>query len=280
MMTPSNPFAAIHMSGDSTRRGVTLEVPKNRVRAFLPAGLELGDQNLTQTPGTHPVFLFFNDMFRLHLSVPTLIPSITYHELHVGIPFTYLSTGPVMPGAPGPYYFMPRLYLDNLLALFGGIVFFGLAKNMAGVSVTANSYTVASLTGHPVASLEWIMDTKNPFFKPTTDFPLFEPVRQALSQSIISRVPASVGPYFAISDFTMAWDSAAVRPLHTAVVGDPDYLPGYPGGRVPLSGWSTANIETSPLGSYELRSSWRLSLPYPPPRSFFQSKIRFGAIVV
>jgi hypothetical protein len=267
LMTPSNPLAAINVNGDSTRRGVTLQVPKDQVRACLPPGLELGPQNLTVIPGTHPVLLFFNDMFRLHWSMPTLVPSVTYHELHIGIPYTYLSTGPVTPGAPGPYYFMPRLHLDNWSAIFGGLVFWGFAKRRARFCVTVDSYTVTTPTGEPVASLKWEMPRLS-LFQAVSTFEHFKPVQQAMSQTIISMAPASLGPYFTLTDFSMAWDSAELQPLHTAVEADGNYLPGYPGGRIPLSGWSVEDIRYSPLGSYELRASWQVSLPYPPPHSF------------
>jgi hypothetical protein len=268
LMTRSNRLAAINLNGDYTRRLVTLEVPKDSVRAFLPPGLELGPQNLTVIPGTHPVFLFFNDIFRLQLSIPTLIPNMTYHELHIGIPYTYLSTGPVTTGAPGPYYFMQRLYLDNVLAIFGGIVFWGFAKEMARFCVTANSYTVTGLTGHRVASLTWAPQEHG--FLPVVEYTEFALIQQALEQTLVSQVPASVGPFFALSDFDLEWDApgAGLRPLlEPSLEGDWEYVPGNAGRRVPATG--TPRVpDILPLGSWELRVPWRLSLPYPPPHSF------------
>ena len=43
-MTPANPFTAINVNGTGTMRGVTLALPAAKVRAMLPAGLELGAQ--------------------------------------------------------------------------------------------------------------------------------------------------------------------------------------------------------------------------------------------
>jgi hypothetical protein len=88
-----------------------------------------------------------------------------------------------------------------------------------------------------------------------------------LSQPIISMVPASLGPFFILSDFDKNWDVAAVQPIQTGLEVDVEYVPGYGGGRYPVSGWSPG-IDESVLGSYELRAPWRLSIPYPPVFSF------------
>ena len=64
--------------------------------------------------GRIPVIMGFHDMFRLHASVPSLLPSMTYHEHSVGIPYCYVTQGGAMTArTPGPYYFMPILLLDN-----------------------------------------------------------------------------------------------------------------------------------------------------------------------
>jgi Acetoacetate decarboxylase (ADC) len=265
LMTPPNPFAAINLNGDGTMRGVTLALPNDRVRDFLPAGIDLGKQNVTPA-GTHPVILFFHDMFRAQISIPTLLPNMTYHEHSMGVPFSYITNSAIAPGIPGPYYFMPKLYLDNFWATLGGLVFWGFAKEMASVSVTAERYTVTSMTGQRLTSLAWKAD-EGVGHRPIAEYPHFEPVRQMLSQPIISMVPLAMGPFFILSDFDKAWDVATVRPLHTALEVDVEYVPGYAGGRYPMSDWSPG-IDSSVLGSYELRAPWRLSLPYPPLLSF------------
>lgn len=264
--TPPNPFAAINLHGEGTMRGVTLALPTDRVRNLLPAGMELGDQDVSPE-GTHPVILFFHDMFRAQMSIPTLLPNMTYHEHSVGVPFTYISRGSITPGVPGPYYFMPKLYLDNFWATLGGLCFWGFAKEMATAVVTGDSYTVSTMGGQRVTSLQW-KKTKNPGqHKPIAEYANFEPVRQMLSQPIISMVPVAMGPFFILSDFDKQWDVATVRPMETVLEVDVEYVPGYPAGRYPAAGWSPG-IDASVLGSYELRAPWRLSLPYPPLMAF------------
>ena len=133
---------------------------------------------------------------------------------------------------------------------------------MASVSVTSTSYTVHNISGQRLTSLSW-KDPENQEFRPIAEVEKFEPVRQMLNQPIISMLPAAMGPFFILSDFDKDWRTATVRPLETTLEVDVEYIPGYSGGRYPGSGYSDG-IDTSVLGSYELRAPWRLSLPYPP----------------
>ncbi|HEY3704363.1 MAG TPA: acetoacetate decarboxylase family protein [Terracidiphilus sp.] len=268
-MTPANPFAAINLNGTGTMRGVTLALPTSRVREFLPAGLGLGPQQVTP-PGTHPVILFFNDLFRAQMSVPTLLPNLTYHEHSFGIPYSYLSPGSITPGVPGPYYFMPRLFLDSFLATMGGMGLWGFPKRIASFTVSADRYTVTSSAGQRIMSLQW--DTPaGEDYRPIREFPEFEPIRQMLNQPLISMVPYSVGPFFVLSDFDKIWEFATLRPLHTSLEVDLEFVPGFQAGRYPQADFSRG-IDSSVLGSYELRTPWRLSLPYPPLFSFKDAK--------
>lgn len=138
---------------------------------------------------------------------------------------------------------------------------------MATALVTGDSYTVSTMGGQRVTSLQW-KKTKNPGqHKPIAEYANFEPVRQMLSQPIISMVPVAMGPFFILSDFDKQWDVVTVRPMETVLEVDVEYVPGYPAGRYPAAGWSLG-IDASVLGSYELRAPWRLSLPYPPLMAF------------
>jgi len=256
-----NPFSAIALCGESTMRGVTLALPKERVRDFLPAGLELGSQSLTPD-GTHPVLYFFNDIFRLSPTIPSLLPSLPYHEHQIGVPFVYLSGNSMTPGGAGPYYFMPTLYLDQLFPVLGGVFWYGFAKTLGLITVSDDAYTVKTLAGERVSCLE-CKDGKLGGYVPERQFRYFDPIREILSQTLISYTPWSLGPFFMLTDFVKDWDNAVMRPLQTAMVVDVAYVPGHPCGRNPEKAFSQT-IADSTLGSYELRVQWRLSLPYPP----------------
>src|SRR5262249_28884272 len=83
-MSSRNPFAAVNLHGDGSMLGGTVSLPRDRVSLFLPVGMQLGEQSVSP-PGTHPVILFFHDMFRAQMSIPTLLPNMTYHEHSVGV---------------------------------------------------------------------------------------------------------------------------------------------------------------------------------------------------
>jgi hypothetical protein len=257
-MNAPSPYDHVYLAGNGITRGVTLTLPTARVTGLLPYGLDLGEQDLTP-PGTHPVVLFFHDMFRAHLTIPTLLPDLTYHEQTLGIPFSYVTRGLPRGGACGPFFFMARLFLDDVLATAGGILWWGFAKKRARVTVTGDRYTVSGLDGDPRISLHFDPVGE---YRPIADLPAFEPIRRVMCQPIVSRVPAAMGPWFVCSDFDRKWDEAGVRPLRTVVRVDRAYVPGLPCGRFPARG-RAVGIDRSPLGSYELSARWRLSLPYP-----------------
>ena len=71
------------MTGLRAFRAVCL-VPRDAVRGLLPGGLELDDQSLTPS-GTHPMAFHFSDVVDAHLTVPNVLPSLTYCELIVSI---------------------------------------------------------------------------------------------------------------------------------------------------------------------------------------------------
>jgi hypothetical protein len=170
-MNPFDPTNLISLRGLGTMRGFTASLPTDTVRKLLPHGLELGAQSVT-APGTHPVLFGFNDMFRLHWSFPFLLPNETYRELSVGVPFAYLTQGQVTSQSPGPYYFMPQLYLDNLFAVVGGTLLWGFNKQLANFLVTAERYDVSATgSGDSITSLEW---TNVGEHRPLHEFPRFD----------------------------------------------------------------------------------------------------------
>jgi len=258
-MNPFDPFDLVNLSGDGTMRNVTLALPRDRVRTLLPHGVELGPQEMTP-PGTHPVILGFHDMFRLHLSVPSPLPSLTYHEHSVGIPYCHVAggiAGPYVSG--GPYYFMPLLLLDSVLATLGGVMFWGYPKRLASFTVDTSSYTVTR-DGKTVASVSWGEGGEH---VPVDECEAFALQREAISQPLMGMLPLSLGPFFVVADFPKRWDVATVRPLETITELHFDYVPGLPAGRYPAQG-ASEGIDVSVVGSYELQAPWRMSMPYPP----------------
>ena len=270
-MTPRRkPFNLVNLHGQGTFRSVTLALPTAQVLRFLPAGLVLGPQDVTP-PGTHPVILSFNALYRAEMSVPTLLPSLTYHEFTFGVPFSHLPAGPLAralgsltgqrDAAPrGPYYYMPRLFLDSVLATLGGVVFWGYAKKLARFTVGADRFAIQGEDGRPQVSLGFAAVGQP---QPVAALPHFAAVQAMLDQPLLSQLPAALGPIFVVADFDKQWDTATLRPLHTSVRAEAEFVPGFGPGSHPASGVAEG-IDASVLGSYELNAAWLLGMPHAP----------------
>src|SRR5262249_54104642 len=110
-MMPFGAMRAVNLVGDGVIYGSVGAVATDVVRGMLPPAIELLDHPLTPA-GTHPVAHFFQKMIGTHMTVPTVLPILDYHEHITGIPFT------APRGAPrsGPCLFIPRLNLDDAVA--------------------------------------------------------------------------------------------------------------------------------------------------------------------
>ncbi|MEO5818042.1 MAG: acetoacetate decarboxylase family protein [Gemmatimonadaceae bacterium] len=261
-MNTLNPFSAINLGGNGVFRGVTLAVPKERVEALLPTGLALGEQSVTPA-GTHPVIASFNDLTHAQMSVPSLMPVLNYNEYTLGIPYSYIARGGLNRNSPGPYYYMPRLFLDSMLAVIGGVGFWGFRKVPATFQVDDDRFAIRGDGGQALTSLTW---KASGAFKPVSSYPNFEPIRRMLDQRLISQVPPLGGPIFVVSDFDRRWDAATLRPLETTIAIDEDFVPDVKSFASCTVGRGTTSpgIDKSVLGSYELDTPWRLSFPYLP----------------
>jgi hypothetical protein len=264
-MVPTSPYDLVSLDGYAIMRGVTLSLPSEQVRRLLPAGLALGPQRVT-APGTHPVILLFNQLFDAHLTVPSLLPKLSYHEHTIGIPSCYL-TG----SGRGPFYFMPALYLDSFLATLGGVLYWGFAKSLASFSASEERYSVAAAAGGELASLSF---RATDAFAPIAAAPHFAALRALHDQPLISRFALAVGPLWVCSNFEKDWSAGSIRSLETVLHTTPHFLQGVAAEfcsraepRASTSAphaFSAPGIAESALGSYELRVPWRLSLPYFP----------------
>jgi hypothetical protein len=247
--------------GDGVTRSVVLALPAATVRGLLPASLQLAEQDLTP-PGTHPVVFLFHDFTQCQFSFPTFLQPMRFHEQTFGIPFTRVRAGLCFQSGSGPYYFMPRLYLDDLWVLMVGRNLWGFDKQLASVRLTADRFAVASLPGRPLVSLDW--SGSQPPLAPVDLSPEFDPVRRILDQPLLTLSPAAVGPFLTLTDFDRRWNLAALRPLRARLDVDDSYLRGLPA----MSCVTEARSGDSGLSlpaAFEFSAQWWLSFLYPVP---------------
>ena len=266
-MNPLNPYDYVYLFGDGIFRGVTLELPTERVRGLLPHGLTLGEQTVTRA-GTHPVVLWCNEILRAHMTVPSTLPSLSYREQSLGIPFCYVTDGLGRATSLGPFYYQPRLWLDSVLAMIGGVTYWGLTKRMASFELDAGLFAVTSKQGRPLSS---VRSRPVGAALPVESYPLFAQIKQLHEQPLIMTAPFGAGPFFVCCDFDKAWAHGTLCPLETETRIDEAFVPGLQTGRFPEQG-SSPGIDVAVVGSYELRLPWRLSLPYAPAAATFMAR--------
>jgi hypothetical protein len=250
-----------NVSGGCTMRSVTLALETERVRNLLPNGLELGAQRMTSI-GTHPVILIFQEMSRVHWSTPNLMPSMSYREHLIGIPYCYAVNSPLFGGSAGPYFFMPTLRLDDALATTIGLLG-GLPKRLARINAPTGSFAVLDEDDRPLVTASWEDGgDPRPLREFEREFEHFEPVRQALDQPLVVMVPLSVGPWFCVYDFRRRWEESTIRPIRMVTDVHTDYVVGFSSGRYPKD--DARRIDEDTLGSFELQTQWFMGAPYPP----------------
>lgn len=251
------PLSRFHALGHATIRGVTLELPIQDVRRMLPQGLGLSE---CFGASTHPVMLFFSDMFDVRLSFP-MAPSLNYHEMLVGIPNTrLLDHGSFFP-TQAPFFYVPVLYLDDMIGVLGGKLYWGLAKKFARALVYDFDYAIESIEGHRLASLHYLPQGES--WSPVRERSDFEPLRQILSQPLITQVPFGHGPGFACTDYDKAWTQARVRPIRATVKTSSLAVRGLPTRRFPETGEMFGFSPEHHLGCFELDTPFQASLLHP-----------------
>jgi hypothetical protein len=254
-----NPFNWVNLHGHGHFRSVTLALPIEQVRRLMPPQLALGAQTVTPE-GTHPVILSFNSLYRAEMSIPSLLPPLTYSEFTLGVPYSQARRSPDGPGSGPPCYYMPRLFLDSVLATMGGILYWGYTKKLARFRSGANRIAIDGEDGSALTSLDF-EPVGTP--APIDQCPNFAPIRAMLDQPLISLMPVSLGPVAVVADFDKYWPGATVQPLHTAVSVQQELVPHFGAARFPAQGRSPG-IDAEVLGSYELIAPWRLGMAHMP----------------
>lgn len=252
------PLGNVELVGDGVIRAVTLEMPIETARSFLPYTLELAPQTMTR-PGTHPIVMFFQEMVRAHMTVPSLLPNMTYHEYVLAVPHTR-TTGAFGMGSSAHMQFMPKLYLSEWLPTLGGLFFWGFAKQMAHYRVTSNKIAISSYRAEdPLVSLNYDYEPDTEF-KPVSEYSHFGPLQEIMSEPLVSQLPAAMGPFLVCSNYDKIWSQALLRPISTEITVHESFVPNLPTGIFP----GGKSITTSALGAVEIRAPWKLSVLYPP----------------
>lgn len=261
----TKPSAGYEAKGDLDARVAVLVLPSETVRKLLPAGLELAPQPVVPS-GWHPVYLFFS-----HENFSAWFGTMDYQELLIGVPWVQISD----PRAdyPGPFVYMPRLYLNELAPCELGVHMYGWEKQMGTLDVVGDGsptvhFTVTPKGGSTPAVTGEFTEIPGVGPQSAADVANFLVVRQLFEQPTISQAlhivdPNSFnssipGPFLAANNILEVDQSGAtIQPLAaTITIGAALTPPGIPPGtyRVP-------SLVDSQLGAFRVRCPQGISLP-------------------
>ncbi len=127
------------------------------LQALLPPDLELAPQSYTPE-GEHPMlFMFDNTWLYLNPYLIELIdttdvpPNLHYYEFIAMLPYVQFKNN-ANQNENGPYCFLPVLYLDSILAVWGGRIFWEFNKILTGFTVMTNdgSFSATDISNNSV----------------------------------------------------------------------------------------------------------------------------------
>ena len=229
-----------------------LSLPQSEVRALLPAGLELGAQNSTGAE-KHPVLVILGKQKRVRNVVgrTTLPYEFNYTETVLAVPYTRLSAG-TLPRAKyrGPFYFMPKIFLDNRVPQFLGYAY-GYNKVIAKLVADTGTYLI-SRGAQSLLNASFVSQAA---FASPERFPKYAEVERMMKQPIIGKRPDG----FVCSAFD--WNpenNLRIQP----VSGTLQILVPLMNGSVGPLFYKSRSIKDARLGSFNVNSAWGLRGPF------------------
>ncbi len=242
------PWSLAYARGNIRAAVVTLALPVQAVARLLPSGLSLMAQQTT-TPGTHPVGLIFADQSKVRPSFVAL-GGMSYRECAIAIPFVAVA-GDKAP--PGPFLFLPALYLDRLVPTLLGRVMYGYRKNLARVSGEPAEQQVLDRASGALALRARLSASARPpghYY----DFPHLAGVHGMMSQPVVA--PDRLrGDLFSFLDYGL--ELAQIVSVSGTVEAGATVL-----GNEQEQSFPVAGIDSAALGAFEFEGAWTLTNPF------------------
>ncbi|WP_336517158.1 hypothetical protein [Pollutibacter soli] len=225
-------------------------VPDSFAQSLLPPDLELAPQ--TYTPdGYHPLLLMFNDTWlhsndnlsriaaEYHLQL-----NLHYNEFIVMLPYVQFRDNSL--NDQGPYCFLPVLYLDSILAVIGGRLFWEFNKEMARFDISPTTFNVEhELSGAPLFSATFT----------TRGIPVIDNSIANFNAIIpILRLPViEYGNYGYVSSvYTVEYENLMITPVSMQL--NNQSCPFLPPGESEVP-----SIEKIPMGCFAMNYNWTLT---------------------
>lgn len=155
---PGSPPTDAHGTIDT--RVTVLVLPAADVQKLLPTGLGLAPQPVVPS-GYHPVYILSS-----HDTFQAWFGDMDYQEMMLAVP--YVQIDEPRGRYPGPYIYMPRLYLNDPVPCFLGVHLYGWEKQAATITNVTTPASGPTTTIAAAPTLTHATTTPRPATTPTT----------------------------------------------------------------------------------------------------------------
>lgn len=240
----------VALFGTVKGRFAFIEIDSVFAQSLLASDLELAPQTFTPS-GKHPLLLLFN---RTHLEPNFKLERIAkeynlgieldYNEFIVMLPYVQFKNSNYNSGAP--YCFLPVLYLDSLLAVLGGRMFWEFNKELARFDIAGYNFNVSSeILDSPIFTTEFLLEGQ-PVLE--SDLQNFNAIIPILKLPVIEH-----GPYGYVSSiYTVEYENQFISP--TSINLNNISCKYMPKGAI-----NSPSILQSALGCFALDYNWTLT---------------------
>lgn len=238
------------LEGHCEGRFAFCSVDSKFLQLLLPDELVLARQQYTPS-GEHPLLLMFNNtalktnpnLERIAM-VENVALTLKYYEFIVMLPYVQFKDPQY--NSKGPYCYLPVLYLDSILAVMGGRIFWEFNKEMAGFAVTPSNFFVNNETTS--ATLLGGVTTIMGFLQPEKSVQNFQTITPILQLPVIEH-----GPYGYVSSiYKIFFENIDIAPAGA------DYS-NLSCRFMPSGLTNSPAITQNPLGSFHMDYDWKLS---------------------
>lgn len=239
------------LAGSCQGRFVLTSLQSDFLQSLLPSHLVLAPQNYVPS-GFHPLMLMYNythlhstDDLSTIAAKYNLELKLDYNEFILMLPFVRFRDSGIEPDTD--FCFLPVLYLDSLLAVLGGRIFWEFNKEMARFNVTEADFLISSEIGDEA------------YFN-STFTSAGSKVRASSVQNFDAIIPILNLPViefgaegYVTSFYKIDYENADLTPATASVFNSSSkYLPG-------KASIFSESIEENVLGAFNMNYNWELS---------------------
>ena len=239
------------LAGSCEGRFVLTSLDSNFLQSLLPPQLVLAPQEYTPA-GFHPLLLMYN-YTHLH-STDHLVQvakqnnlelKLDYNEFILMLPFVQFKDTRVV--SDTMYCYLPVLYLDSMLAVMGGRIFWEFNKEMARFSVTEADFLISSeILDEAYFNSSFLSAGGSVRARTIQNFDAIIPI---LNLPVVEFGPEG----YVTSFYKMDYENANLTPSTASVFNSScKYLPG-------KASIFAESIEEKVLGAFNMNYDWELS---------------------